>query len=176
MSLRSDRLKDNVPLDRLLRDYGYDVYLNGSDQQFKCDLHGSGIETKPSARYYHNTKTWYCFACGKVRDVISTTMEKEGLEYGDACRVLEKKYNLTAWKEYEEKKVEDKAYDIDVEIDWEKRVKTRLNSLVKNRSISLEMSLKFWEAVDVLSVNNSTSSKWESLFEKLEKVFENDRR
>jgi hypothetical protein len=171
MSLRSDRLKDNVPLDRLLRDYGYDVYLNGSDQQFKCDLHGSGIETKPSARYYHNTKTWYCFACGKVRDVVSTVMEKEGMEYGDACRMLEKKYNLAVWKEYEENKIEDKPYEMGEEIDWEKRVTNRLKSMTRDKLVELDVVLKFWEVYDIIMVNNRGDvSKWKNLFSKLESI------
>jgi len=173
MSLRSDRLKENVPLDRLLRDYGYDVYLNGSDQQFKCDLHGSGVETKPSARYYHNTKTWYCFACGKVRDVISTVMEKEGKEYVDACRLLEKKYNLPAWKEYTGEIDSSEPYKIDddSEIDWEKRVGIRLKSITRDRNVKLDVVLKFWEAYDIIMVNSKEDqSKWKNLFLKLESI------
>ena len=173
MSLRSDRLKENVPLDRLLRDYGYDVYLNGSDQQFKCDLHGSGVETKPSARYYHNTKTWYCFACGKVRDVISTVMEKEGKEYVDACRLLEKKYNLPAWKEYTSEIDSSEPYKIDEdsEIDWKKRVGIRLKSITRDRNVKLDIVLKFWEAYDIIVVNSKEDqSKWKNLFLKLESI------
>ena len=169
MSLRSDRLKNSIGLDQLLNGYGYDIYLNGSDQQFRCDLHGSGRDNKPSARYYHGTKTWYCFACGKVRDVISTTMEKEGLEYVDACRFLEKKYNLPAWKEYKEEVGEDKPYEIEEEIDWEKRVKNRLSLITRERVVNLEVVLKFWEAFDIIMVNNKEDKdKWKNLFNKIE--------
>jgi len=169
MSIRSDRIKKAVPLDRVLKDYGYDIYLNGSDQQFKCDLHGSGRDNKPSARYYHSTQTWYCFACGKVRDVISTTMEKGGLEYNDACRYLEKKYDLPAWREYKDEVSEDKPYEIEEEIDWEKRVKNRLSLMTKERTVKLEVLLKFWEAFDIIMVNNKEDKdKWKNLFNKIE--------
>jgi len=176
MSIRSDRIKKAVPLDKLLKDYGYDIYLNGSDQQFKCDLHGSGRDNKPSARYYHSTQTWYCFACGKVRDVISTTMEKGGLEYNDACRYLEKRYDIGEWVEKKSILDNEERYEIEENIDWQKRVVVRLKSLVKDRLISLDASLKFWEAIDILMVNNNTEeSKWKNIFDKLESIA-NDRR
>jgi hypothetical protein len=55
-------------------------------------------------------------------------------------------------------------------------VEVRLKSLVKDRLISLDASLKFWEAIDILMVNNNTEeSKWKNIFEKLESIA-NDRR
>ena len=94
MSLRAKRIKEEIPILSVLAGYGYDVHGDTREQQFKCDLHGDGHDNAPSARVYPETNTWYCFACGKVRDSISTVMEKEGLDFNQACKGLEIKYNL----------------------------------------------------------------------------------
>ena len=106
-----------------------------------------------------------------MRDVVSTVMEKEGMEYGDACRMLEKKYNLAVWKEYEENKIEDKPYEMGEEIDWEKRVTNRLKSMTRDKLVELDVVLKFWEVYDIIMVNNRGDvSKWKNLFSKLESI------
>lgn len=59
---RADRIRSEVPIIRVLADYGYHVNPDGEDreQQFSCDLHGSGQDRKPSARVYPSTNSWYC--------------------------------------------------------------------------------------------------------------------
>jgi DNA primase len=169
MSKRSDRIKNQVPLDQVLSGYGYNVRTNGSDQQFSCDLHGSGVDTKPSARYYHSTKTWYCFACGKVRDVVSTVMEKEGVDYSLACRMIEKKYGLSEWQEYEKPDV---FKDVDIEdgeIDWQAKTINKLSRITKEKVLSLKECLKLWEAVDFLLFAKKTDPElWLKIYRKLE--------
>ena len=66
----------------------------------------------------------------------------------------EKKYDLPAWREYKDEVSEDKPYEIEEEIDWEKRVKNRLSLMTKERTVNLEVLLKFWEAFDIIMVNN----------------------
>lgn len=175
MSKRTDRIKEKVPLDQLLSDYGYKVRLGGHDQQFSCDLHGSGQDQKPSARYYHSTQTWFCFACGKARDVISTVMEKEGLEYPQACRVIEKKYGLSEWKEYQP---EDRGVDVgdvgeeDLKV-LEKRVVNKMLLITKERVLCLDKCLRFWEVIDGIRLNsNQTKEQWIRIYEKIEAEYD----
>lgn len=179
MSKRSNRIKQFVRLDQVLSEYGYNVRVNGSEQQFACDLHGSGIETRPSARYYPSTQTWYCFACGKVRDVVSTVMEKEGLEYRQACRAIEKKYGLSEWNEYTvENPIDeiDTEYNEQEEVDWKTKTINKLTLLTKNKVICLKDSLKFWEAIDFLLFSkNEEKDYWIKIYKKIESV-ENEQR
>ncbi len=169
MSKRSDRIKNQVPLDQVLSGYGYNVRTNGSDQQFSCDLHGSGVDQNPSARYYHSTKTWYCFACGKVRDVVSTVMEKEGVDFGLACKMLEKKYGLSEWREYEKPDVFKDVDLEDDEIDWQAKTINKLTMVTREKVVSLGECLKLWEAVDFLLFAKKTDSElWLRIYRKLE--------
>jgi DNA primase len=92
----ADRIREEIPLLHVLSDYGYEVYLDGGDheQQFSCDLHGDGRDSKPSARLYPDNNQFFCFACGRSRDSIALVQEKEGVRFWDAVRLLEKKYGL----------------------------------------------------------------------------------
>ena len=51
-----------VPLVRLLARLGYEVDPNGEDleQPFRCNLHGTGQDHKPSARSYPKSPRWHC--------------------------------------------------------------------------------------------------------------------
>ena len=169
MIKRADRLKNQVPLDQILNGYGYHVRTIGADQQFSCDLHGSGVDTKPSARYYHATKTWYCFACGKVRDVVTTVMEKEGVDFATACRMLEKKFNLSEWKEYEKPDTFKEVDILDEEIDWQEKTINKLTRMTREKVLSLNECLRLWEAVDFLLFAKKTEAElWLKIYKKLE--------
>jgi CHC2 zinc finger len=93
---RADRIRETIPMARVLADYGYTVNPDGGDreQQFPCDLHGDGRDGKPSGRLYPSSNSMYCFACGRARDAVSLAMEKEGLKFGDALDKLERRYGL----------------------------------------------------------------------------------
>lgn len=93
---RADRIRDAIPMVRVLSDYGYAVNPDGGDreQQFQCDLHGDGRDGKPSGRVYPSSNSMYCFACGRARDAVALAMEKEGLSFGDAVTKLEGRYGL----------------------------------------------------------------------------------
>ena len=93
---RADRIRADVPMARVLHDYGYAVNPEGEDreQQFPCDLHGDGSDGKASGRLYPSSNSMYCFACGRARDAVSLAMEKEGLKFHDALDRLEKRYGL----------------------------------------------------------------------------------
>jgi hypothetical protein len=158
---RADRIKEKVPLLGVLIGYGYGVANYQREQQFRCDLHGDGSDNAPSARLYPETNSWYCFACGKSRDVISTVMEKEGLEFKDACKALELKYGLPVWKEAPKKDVfeEDVASEASFEID--KMIFKRLDEATKSRGLSLDDSLKFWEVYHLLKgLDTTKEGQW----------------
>lgn len=58
---RVARIHEMVRIDRVLESYGYRVAGNTDrEQQFSCDLHGDGMDSKPSARAYPDTNQWYC--------------------------------------------------------------------------------------------------------------------
>ena len=153
---RADRIRAEVPLDTVLETLGYDV-VSGSDreQQFSCDLHGDGSDGKPSARYYPESTSWYCFACGRSRDAINTVMEKQGSSFSEACKALEIEHNLPPlpWKDDAEPKqgfqAVIKEQDDQPTVEHMRHTLTRLlDGLTKDGTFSLEVSLKLWEAFD----------------------------
>lgn len=93
---RADRIRETIPMARVLADYGYAVNPDGGDreQQFQCDLHGDGRDGKPSGRLYPSSNSMYCFACGRARDAVSLAMEKEGVKFSEALDKLERRYGL----------------------------------------------------------------------------------
>lgn len=94
--LRAERIRAKVPIIQVLSDLGYDVDPSGGDreQQFSCDLHGTGQDNKPSARVYPESGGFYCFACDKTRDSIGLLMVKRNLDFSSACRALEQEFHL----------------------------------------------------------------------------------
>ena len=103
---RADRIRQEIPIIQVLYDLGYRVRLDGGDreQQFPCDLHGDGSDNKPSARVYPDSNSWYCFACSKPRDAITTLRDRMDLGFSEACKSLEKKYGLPSlpWSDEDE--------------------------------------------------------------------------
>lgn len=155
---RADRLREAIPIQRLLSDYGYRVDPNyDGEQQFSCDFHGDGHDNKPSARVYPVSKSTYCFSCDVSRDVIQVTREKEGLGFWGAIRLLERRYGLPALAEDPEDEGPEKGliHQIDAIIDssktWEDelhRVETFLLHVTKEKTLELQETLRFWEAFD----------------------------
>lgn len=156
---RAQRIRDEIPLAEVLHRYGYAVHPGSQDheQQFSCDLHGDGQDTKPSARYYGDH--WYCFACGKNRDAIATVREKEGLDFHAACLKLEREFGLPAleWEDVAEQKAdripEKSIFDIpepgryQVEV---KRIQVLLKSLTDERGLDFHDLLRYWEGYDLI--------------------------
>ena len=156
---RADRIKAEIPLLEVLASYGYSVHVGGGDreQQFSCDLHGDGTDSKPSARAYPDTNQWYCFACSTSRDAIQTVREKEGLDFRAACDLLEQKFNLPPlpWTQ------EDEVNNLDLESvltapiptasDGRARVATILHAVTKERALPMLETLRLWEEHDRLA-------------------------
>lgn len=90
---RRDRVLEVVDLGEILQEYGYAVVPDRyREQQFSCDLHGQ--DHKPSARYYGENNTTYCWVCQKKRDAIAYVMEKEHLDFREAIELLERRMSL----------------------------------------------------------------------------------
>lgn len=176
MSKRAERIKNTMGIESVLSRYGYNVQELNREQQFRCDLHGDGNDNAPSARVYPDTNTWYCFACGKTRDVIATVMEKEGMTFAQACTNLEKLLGLEVW-EYNNREDEFQGdFEISKETLEEKGeiIKRRLEIITKERAISFKASLKLWEAVNFLSLAKESQShaQWDKIAERITKEIE----
>jgi len=147
---------------KVLSDYGYHVRPDGGDreQQFSCDLHGDGHDNKPSARVYPESSSAYCFACGRSRDAIQWAMEKEGLEFWDALKVLEERYRLPPlpWEDGDDDaRAPLISSQIEVALDPtttfaadSDRLSRLLDILTEERECSMAEILSAWEAFDAV--------------------------
>ena len=153
----ADRIREHVPIIRILAAYGYRVREDGGEreQQFSCDLHGDGRDGRPSARVYPASNSWYCFACDRTRDPIQTVREKEGIEFWPAVKLLEESVGLDplpydgSWSK--EDVVSTVAKVLDPQKTWaddERRVRSLLDSITLDRTLPLDTLLKFWAAFD----------------------------
>jgi DNA primase len=157
----AERIREEVPILNVLVDYGYGVHPDGGDreQQFSCDLHGDGSDSKPSARVYPDSASFYCFACGRTRDAVTLVREKEGLDFWPAVRVLEKRYGLPPMKwvpEEREASAQDKvsaalAVTVPVRTVFQRTEKFLL-SMCRERAAEHWQLAALWEAHDQVVV------------------------
>ena len=156
---RADRIRSEIPITSVLNDLGYAVRIDAEDreQQFSCDLHGDGLDNKPSARAYPDSNSWYCFACNKSRDAIQTLREKQGLGFSDACKILEASYGLPELPWLEEDQWVNPQSEFDALISpaltfeqSQQRVFSLLDTQVEDRILNLESILGLWEAYDLI--------------------------
>lgn len=90
-----DEIHQKIPIVQVLQHYGYPVADYGDRaQSFPCDLHGNGMDTRPSAMVYPESGSFYCFACGTQRDCIDLVRIKEGLHFLDAVKWLTNKFQV----------------------------------------------------------------------------------
>ena len=152
---RAQRIREEVRIDRILASYGYHVQPNvDREQQFSCDLHGDGTDSKPSARVYPHSNSWYCWACARSRDAIQTLREKEGLSFNQALDKLERDYGLPSlpwedgdWETAPVNPVND-VLDAKYTDPVRNRVEKILRSLTVERTEPLAKVLKLWELFD----------------------------
>lgn len=156
---RIARVKEDVSIVDLMIGYGYPIHKGGREEQFPCDLHGDGRDSKPSGRVYPESNTFYCFACGKTRDTIELVREKEGLDFWASIRALEERFNLEPLPWDDDRPGVDQAsrglqsiFDQTQPTfaDDLKRLTTLLNTATRERQIPLSELLAFWEARDKL--------------------------
>lgn len=150
---RLARVKSDVSIVTLLCDLGYYVRPDGGDreQQFSCDLHGDGLDSKPSARVYPESNSWYCFGCGVTRDVVQTIRDKKDLGFLDAISYLERQYQLPPlpWEDetLEEESDDSSSREFDVE---KHRFQVFMDTVTTEKSLPMGSVLAYWEAFDKL--------------------------
>lgn len=172
---RRDRIKDEVPIAQVLSFYGYYVQADNHEQQFPCDLHGDGHDSKPSARMYPQSNDYYCFACDVTRDAIGLVMEKEGIDFPKAIRVLEQRHNLPdlPWEDGDQQeRHKPLAQEIDEGFeqrgnrsfdDERQRVERLLQGSTREKELPMESVLASWEAFDRICYEVSKENWTEDL-------------
>jgi len=164
-SHRAENIKANLDIVEVLADLGYGVHSHGGEreQQFSCDLHGNGSDSKPSARVYPDSNSWYCFACGKARDAIGTLREKWGYDFNQACAYLEKTYGISYTPSYENQEGSDTgSNEPTLSETWEKEAK-RVNDLLSGLSSDFKdvsWLIPLWEGFDYLSWRKTKENKF----------------
>lgn len=167
---RVGRLNRTINLGNVLYEYGYDVYADGHrEQQFRCDLHGD--DNKPSARFYPETNSTYCWACQKARRPVDYYVEKEGygtldslqddpFRFDKVLTALEGRYGLEAlsWKEAENPQNEAQEWirsKLDEHTnprtsfqDDRTRIRRLLEAATVERDLEMGTLLKYWEVFD----------------------------
>jgi len=153
-SARIRRLNRTIDLGEMLYGLGYDVYPDQHrEQQFRCDLHGE--DNKPSARFYPETNSTYCWVCQKARGPVDYYIEKESVELREALDRLELLHGLTdlPWAQ------EDAPQSLGEWIDEQsrtpasfeedrKRLRKLLEAATLERDLSMDTTLKLWEVFD----------------------------
>lgn len=151
---RAARIRTDIPITRVLEDYGYRVQDVDREQQFQCDLHGDGSDGKPSARVYPESNHWYCFACARSRDAVATVREKEGLSFLAALDKLEQRYGLPSlpWEEGDDNVAPSDPVAEILDTPGTDPVRNRtervLRAFTAERTEPLPRVLKMWEAFD----------------------------
>jgi len=86
---------EKVDLSEVMLQYGVKFVFNphrANEVQYKCPFHGH--DTKPSARFYRETKSCWCWKCHKYWDVVEFIKDKENLKYVSAILYIIKRYNI----------------------------------------------------------------------------------
>jgi len=140
------KLNGQLKVTTVLKDLGYEVDPDDEeDQQFGCNLHG-GEDSHPSARVYPSTNSWYCFACKKTRDVVSTVCDVNNVDFKTALKYLFDVYAI---------KIEKDIKEDEEEHDEGKIMLTNLDSflllLTKARKLDKDKTVRIWSIFDNMS-------------------------
>lgn len=91
---RKENIKDFVTCANILEHYGVDLLYTEAEVQYRCPLHGDGIDKKKSARYYPETDSTYCWGCHQYRDHFGLVMDFEDCSFPKSLSIIEKKWEI----------------------------------------------------------------------------------
>lgn len=86
---------EKLDLAEVMLEYGTSFVFHPGhvdEVQFRCPFHGK--DKKPSARFYRQTKSCYCWYCRKTWDVIEFIKDKENLTFYQCLNHIIKKYRI----------------------------------------------------------------------------------
>ncbi len=90
-----EEIKSKIDIVDLIREY-INVKAVGANFQALCPFHN---EKSPSFVISPEKQIWHCFGCGKGGDALSFVMEKEGLSFPEALRILADKTGVVLRQE-----------------------------------------------------------------------------
>ena len=80
----------NIDVVRIIEKY-VPVKQSGANYKALCPFHN---EKTPSLVISQSKNIWKCFGCGAGGDGISFVMDKEGVDFKDACNIIAKQFNI----------------------------------------------------------------------------------
>ncbi len=90
-----EEIKSKIDIVDLIREY-LNVKAVGANFQALCPFHN---EKSPSFVISPEKQIWHCFGCGKGGDAFSFVMEKEGMNFPEALRLLADKAGVVLKQE-----------------------------------------------------------------------------
>lgn len=167
---RAERVKEVIPISKVLVHYGYPVDDRDPEreQKFPCDMHGDGVDEGASAKMYaqSSSNAFYCWGCGRVRDSIALVRDKQNLSFAEAITFLEKMFSLPnlPWEEEDshagttpadkppstEKLLGGLLTPKEPVHDILKRVDSFLGGIYLEHSLPVERCAAYWETHDKL--------------------------
>ena len=90
-----DLILQTVDFAQILLQYGTRFTFDprkAVEVQLHCPFHGK--DNKPSARYYRNTQSIFCWKCRKAWNVVSFVKDKEGFNYGETLHYILSRFKV----------------------------------------------------------------------------------
>jgi len=99
-----DEIKQRVDIVEMVSLYIPDLKKAGRNFKALCPFH---TEKTPSFYVFPDRQSWHCFgACGTGGDIFSFIMRKEGVDFGEALRILAQKTGVSLAPKQDNKKEE----------------------------------------------------------------------